>query len=284
MKEFKKCGLCGKEGNLSYEHIPPKAAFNSKPIRTVSAENMLTNSNRLPWDIKGVRYENQQKGMGYKSLCEVCNNNTGSWYGEEFAKMAGTIHNALKSKTDEEYDAITVEKLHPLRFVKQVVAMFCGINDPDNKELDELRTFVLDKNAVGLNKKKFKICMYMTRSQHRKYAGYSVAIIKGEDKLEMITLSEITAYPFGFILYFDPQDNVEYIGVDIMTMADCQYDDECNVNIPLCVKDVNTMWPLDYRSKEEIEECIKRNQEVAQGLNLATEVENQLTEDDEEIN
>jgi len=271
MKEFKRCALCGKEGPLTFEHVPPRAAFNSKPIRLVSAEDMYTDPNRLPWDTSGVHYTNQQRGMGYKSLCEACNNNTGSWYAVEFAKMATTIHTALETKMDDSYNAITVEKLHPLRFIKQIAVMFCDINKPENKEFDELRNFALDKNAVGLNKKKYKLCMYMTRSPHRKYAGYSVAITKGETGIETIVLSEITAYPFGFVLYFDPKDNVNYEGVDIMAMADCKYDDECNVTIPLCIKDVNTMLPLDYRSKEEIRECIKKNKAKVEKLKLIGE-------------
>ena len=34
-KTIGKCALCGRIGELSFEHIPPKAAFNSTPARPV---------------------------------------------------------------------------------------------------------------------------------------------------------------------------------------------------------------------------------------------------------
>ena len=66
-KRFGNCALCGKECELTFEHIPPRAAFNSAPVRPVSGLELFKNDSaggkdRLPWEIDGLPYENQQKG------------------------------------------------------------------------------------------------------------------------------------------------------------------------------------------------------------------------------
>ena len=62
-KRFGKCALCGKECELTFEHIPPRAAFNSAPARPVSELELLRNDyaedkGRMPWEIGGLLYEN----------------------------------------------------------------------------------------------------------------------------------------------------------------------------------------------------------------------------------
>lgn len=65
---FGKCALCGKECELTFEHVPPRAAFNSTPARPVSGneifkEEVINDKERMPWDTEGLKYQNQQQGM-----------------------------------------------------------------------------------------------------------------------------------------------------------------------------------------------------------------------------
>ena len=74
-----------------------------------------------------------------------------------------------------------------------------------------------------------------------------------------MALSEITAYPFGFILYFDLVEKWSYDGIDITDFVNRQYIDKADIEIPLCIKEMNDIFPIFYRSKEEIMECIEQN-------------------------
>src|ERR1700682_6530709 len=72
-----RCAVCGLYGPLTFEHIPPKAAFNDCPVVLYK------------WDEfeKGVGEGTYQKaGRGAHVLCEKCNNNTGGAYGAAFAE------------------------------------------------------------------------------------------------------------------------------------------------------------------------------------------------------
>lgn len=260
-KHIGKCALCGKECELTFEHIPPRAAFNSSPARPVSGEQLIDDlkangDHRMPWDTEGLKYQNQQQGMGLYSLCPTCNNNTGSWYAADYITFACTAHAAIRNYADSELESIGFRDVYPLRVIKQILSMFCSINPPEMSSMEDIRRFVLDKQAVGLDKSKYKICMYFTKSSMTRYAGKVVELCMKDKSVESMAMSEITAYPFGFILYFDPKNDWEYEGMDITVFADYAYDYNGSVGFPWKIKEVNSFFPEDYRTKDEIRECV----------------------------
>jgi hypothetical protein len=79
----------------------------------------------------------------------------------------------------------------------------------------------------------------------------SMCYISEEDyRIEQV--SEIAAYPMGFVLYFDPDENTVLSCADIISFVDYDYDEVCNIEIALPVYECNIMFPLDYRSKTEL--------------------------------
>lgn len=258
-KHFGKCALCRKDCELTFEHIPPRAAFNSTSARPVSGDKIIGDNDRMPWDIAGLPYINQQRGMGKHSLCKECNNNTGTWYGDEYTRFAHIVHSFLSNNFVYEAKGVEIKQIHPLQLIKQILSMFCSINNFEDERIDQLRTFVLDKKATNLDKRKFKLCMYFTKSRLLKYAPLSVLIDLSDTGVESIAVSEITAYPLGFILYFDPTSTRTYEGIDITDFSNYMYDDICTVALPLCIYEVNDILPTYYRTKEEVQACIEEN-------------------------
>lgn len=259
MKQYQgKCALCGKETTLTFEHIPPRAAFNSHGAKPVSGteifkEEVVNDPNRMPWDTEGLRYSNQQQGMGKYSLCQECNNKTGSWYGDAYVYFAKVVNAAIK-----EYSLITdgtlgIKDVYPLRIIKQIASMFCSVNRPDDPKLDGLREFVLDKERVGLDKSLYKICLYLTNSTLTKQTGMMVMIKEDSNQIYTMAVSEIVAYPFGLLLYFDPVEGREYQGVDITCFSDKTYEECCTIEMPWELREMNSLFPEDFRSREEIE-------------------------------
>lgn len=275
-RNFGKCALCGKECELTFEHIPPRAAFNSERARPVAgkvlmSKEVIEDPNRMPWDTSGLQYQNMQKGMGAFSLCPECNNNTGSWYGDAYVEFAKIAHIALHNLSVEENKHIVFKQLYPARIFKQVLSMFCSINGSDAKALEPVRKFVLDRDAVGLDKTKFKLCMYFTKSDFMKYASFTVLFKGLFENPKSIIVSEITAYPFGFLLYLDPTDDWEYQGTDITACADLRYDDVRDMVIPWRIEEMNDLFPEFLRSKEEIRHCIEENRKWAEEHELQTQ-------------
>ena len=249
------CALCGKYKRLTYEHIPPKSAFNSQPVHVVTGSTLLSSNNRFPWDISGMRYKNLQKGIGRYSLCSKCNNDTGEWYGSEYARVAEGAHAAIIASAR----SFEIKNFYPLRFTKQVLSMFCSVNmDCTDKTIGPLKELVLNKQKTGLDKKKYKLCMYFTKSKMAKQAGISVV---GNIQTGLFTtLSEITSYPLGFSLYLDPVQGNHYMGFDITGFTDFKYEECGDTQFPLYLVEMNSWLPADYRSKEEIKMCIEKNE------------------------
>lgn len=261
---FGKCALCGKECELTFEHVPPRAAFNSTSARPVSGneifkEEVINDKERMPWDIEGLKYQNQQQGMGRYSLCQECNNNTGSWYGDAYITFACTAHTAIKNRTPEDPNGIGFKDMYPARIIKQVLSMLCSINSPDKPQFEELRKFVLDKDAVGIDKSKYKLCMYFTETTLYKYAGFSVLLRESASGFESMAMTELTAYPFGFILYFNPTETWPYHGTDITGFTDCGYNDRAIIEMPWKIEEMNDIFPEHFRSRDEIEKCVEEN-------------------------
>ena len=88
------CALCGKEKELTFEHLPPNKAFNFTPAKPVNGEDFIHASddkNRVPWDLSGLKYQNQQKGMG-----PIFENNT--WIPEDTRSKAEIEQTIAKNK------------------------------------------------------------------------------------------------------------------------------------------------------------------------------------------
>jgi hypothetical protein len=114
-KKKGKCHICGYEGKLSFEHVPPEKAFNDSAALLMDLEQ---------WDkfqTSGKkRGTYQQRGFGAYTLCEKCNSNTGAWYASEYVEWVkkGTIHLQEISEVGV-YTLFYLPDHHPLRFVLQ---------------------------------------------------------------------------------------------------------------------------------------------------------------------
>lgn len=267
-KHYGKCALCGIEGELTYEHIPPRAANNYHPVKTVvftpGINPYQETIEQLPWDMDGMKYINQQKGYGLYTLCAQCNNNIGSWYASEYVLFSKIASEFVQESAFIPVGIVDVWGIHPLRIIKHVLSMFCSLNDNIHTKFDgyeermqELREFILDKHAKNLNKSHFRVEMYFTYSELKKTIGFSRKHAETAIGQESIVLSEITKSPLGFVLYLDPTQTWDYPNIDITSFAEYEYDDVCEFRIPVLLREVNDIIPESYRSKEEIIKCYR---------------------------
>ena len=119
-----KCHICGKQGKLSFEHVPPRAAFNNCPAVYKELVEVINKDPGNYFDEKG---NTSQRGFGAYTLCEKCNNDTGSWYGDAFV---GWAHQGMEIFTYTQgfpslYYAF---RIYPLQLIKQIVCMFFSIS------------------------------------------------------------------------------------------------------------------------------------------------------------
>ena len=119
-KEHGNCCICGQEKDLTFEHIPPRAAFNRFNMKMYDYWGYILHNS--------TKYKPFQKGTGGYTLCSSCNNLTGEWYGAAYAEFADQGMKYFKSNAK---GFITVPyTIYPLRVFKQIISCFASVNGP----------------------------------------------------------------------------------------------------------------------------------------------------------
>ena len=145
-----KSKICGQYKNLTFEHVPPKSTFNYRPVKLVNGFELLS-EDRLPWDTSGLNGKIQQKGKGDYYLCADCNNKTGAWYIPYYQEFVIGIYKALIGIDLSQVGGLEIktDKLRPLAIIKQILVMFCDINN-DCFGNENLREFFWIKIIIHL--------------------------------------------------------------------------------------------------------------------------------------
>ncbi|TGY66902.1 hypothetical protein [Dubosiella muris] len=261
MKKTGKCRLCQKEGKLTYEHIPPKNAYNGYPVKTLNLFEMHkdNNVNYMPWEIDKMKGKIKQRGMGGYYLCKECNNLTGSWYAKYFGDFVKALGGIVSEYRDEwpEVGSFTIENVHYLAVFKQIITMFCVLNEHLTED-EQIRNYILERENGSFDWKKYRLFMYFRDGNYSRLCPLSINV-SIDNPGNPIFCSEISFFPVGFILYQDlPADQVGK-GIEITNLSFYEYDAVGGIQIPPLKYEVNSIFPLDFRSREEIEGAIKKN-------------------------
>lgn len=262
-----KCALCGSECELTFEHIPPKKAFNEYPAKTVSGNDLLASMERNdsnPWDLSKHQYKNNQKGMGLYSLCSRCNSFTGTRYGNEYINFAHGFQQIIKSTKPVAGMTMFVENasFRPLPVIKQVISMFCSVNQNISHPIfDILKKFVLEENS-SFPKNEVKLGMYICVDGIFRRCPLSFCGSIKDNKIHLIGVSEISTYPLGFLLYLTEGKEFEIPCLDITDFCDYQYNDECIMEMELPIYECNSIIIGDFRTKQEIERVANNEKKV----------------------
>lgn len=261
MYDSNKCAICGKETKLTFEHIPPRNALNNTGSRVITGDefiNLMSSENRMPWDTTGLHYVNQQRGAGLYSLCKSCNNLTGTFYGDEYCKVANAFAYYMQEHEKEVKECIAinlnVKDMYPLKFIKQVLSMFCSTTLGLTEKYHEIRELILDKDKV-LSNPNFKISMFLMKNKRFLYTGQNAELIKFS---KIRVLSTMDLYPFGFVFDYDKnyEDNTL---CDITSFLTFKYDDCVTMSFCIPLLERNNPFPCDYRTKQEIEDAVKQS-------------------------
>jgi hypothetical protein len=244
------CHICGEVTQLSFEHVPPRSAFNDRPLLHAHVKKLF----RGRADLDSLSGKVHQKGAGRYTLCERCNNQTGHWYGGAFVDWA---YQGMQIVQGTKGAPTLIYNFHifPLRVIKQVVCMFFSANSSRFRDSrPELVKFVLDRDTRCLPSY-VRVYAFYTLAERSRSAGVT-GLLKGLDSfggsVRSFTFSEVTFPPFGFLMTLDsptPDDRL----LDISGFSHYAYNDWCELFMKLPIMPIYTPYPADYRSREQMQ-------------------------------
>lgn len=244
------CKLCLNEKELTYEHFPPRSAFNKNTrFYRINSSDYYENFQKYNKSRK-IKAKINQGGLGDYCLCEECNNYLGFSYVNDYVNFAKICSSIIKQS--DEFKSISFkfkkEEVNLKYFLKQVISIFICNNEAwFTQSYPELLKFVKDKDSSFLPEK-YRFYLYLNEEGRFKNGNWSMTNIHGE-------VCEFTFPPFGIILSINNSEKI-YEASEITAFKN--YDDILldEFNITLNKYPTYSPFPLDFRSKEDFENGI----------------------------
>lgn len=247
------CAICGEQRPLTFEHIPPRSAYNDQTVMVLRGEKVLSH---LVGQVE--RGQQQQRGAGDWLTCAECNNKSGRWYVREYAAWVerGVRILALvggRERQDEQTAARVVrvpfEGVRPLLFLKQIVYMLLAVNPTGFGDVHpDLRQFVLSRDATGLSGScHFHLGLVWGPGMRHVGTTAKMGLRQGSAWL----ISEVAFPPFSCVMSVDaPRHGLPLC--EITAFARYGPDEVTDVELPLLLGFTHFAFPGDYRSGASI--------------------------------
>jgi hypothetical protein len=247
------CVLCERNTHLTYEHVPPRAAFNRGTV-TVSPHGLGAEEAWQPPGTK-IRGKQVQGGVGYYALCASCNNFLGTHYVRAYADWTWQLAHLQPVRDGR---LLLHFQLKPLNILKQILAMFCVVNASYRGLHERVRHFILNPCSQQLpdDIRVFAYCCFGKRVRiHDLMAKCSLS------SSDMRLYSEISMSPLGVALEVQGQKPDPRI-MEITYFKEFPFDAqiERHMNVPNLA--VESPLPLDFRTWDQIEADRRANEQA----------------------
>ena len=196
------CHICGKEGPLSFEHIPPHSMGNSKPAKAYRIVDIAKTCNTLNTANKEeIRYRQQQRGIGFQTICSSCNSYLGKHHVNAYTRCVTELGAILReSKGDQDRSGIHLEghNIPVLAFFKHVVSNFCSTTQPGT--MLDCREFLLDFKSNAFPSR-YRLFMFALPEGSSFVSSGWMRLFLDDNGLKTADLAFIAMPPVGFYLY-----------------------------------------------------------------------------------
>lgn len=254
-----KCALCGNHGELTEEHVPPKCAFNKGRLIQLGA---------APWEAgayvapgQQVRGRQIQGGQRFATLCGRCNNQLGRDYAWAYGDWAVQIAE-LRLPTHGQF-ALPF-KIHPLRVLKAILAMFVSVNGAAAPLLCErVRQFLIFPR-VGALPPDLRVFVYACSGGYLRTAPAHAIIRSGGGAF---IYSEVACMPLGCVLSLDGRQPDPRL-LEITDFRLERLESERTVFLQMPHFRLDSPIPLDFRSWAELERAKDENERKHPGSTL----------------
>jgi hypothetical protein len=271
---FGRCRICKRFTRLTKEHVPPKKAFNDSNFRQHYVEDLDTG--KVGWRFK----DENTSGIYLFSLCDKCNNRTGTIYGADYINFVQSFRSTAILENVNKIVDVKINDFFPVRIIKQVASLilstgkpssfgrheFVGspkaskqslkgiqIDFPDINELrkiyEELRIFVRRRDLRGLPS---PLRLFAFGSVAR--VGFRTGIFAHINLNSKKVMWAITVglYPIHWVLVLSGEPD-KYL-LEVTNWGNFEYKQRRSLEIKMPFYWLAGKYPLDFRTPQELNE------------------------------
>lgn len=254
-----RCRVCGTLDDLSFEHVPPKSAFNRDRAEMLGLDAWLEREKST--GRPGRRGKISQGGSGVRTLCRTCNSRAGRLYVPEMARWVRIGRYALRDNREAVDDADTIvstlgiglkiKEVRPGRFVKQMVTMLLAIAPIGIPEgYPDLAAYARDPDVTAFPDG-MSLYLNFYLGPISRFIG-SAAVVRESDEATY-AVTELAYPPFAYALVMgEPAAAPALPCCDITSFAAAPIDRLANVEMFMQCGFGHTPFPLDYRSAASV--------------------------------
>ncbi len=271
---YGRCRVCGRNGRFTKEHVPPKSSGN-KGVVIVSTPKTIASPNRVSmrpeYEISG--------GIFIYSLCDRCNNKTGTRYGADYSRFVEVVRPSASPENAIKTVPINAAGIHPLRIIKQATSMLLSTSNPTDfsghefvatpgkskrdlagieinvpsierqrEAYAELRLFVRQRDS---NVFPSGVRIYMFASVG-KLVGFRTGIFSQVNLADrsVVFAAATGLHPVHWIFTFDSEPHKEMLDVTDWTTRNYKESFTQDVQVPM--KWLEGHYPTDFRSPQDL--------------------------------
>lgn len=239
------CHICGREGKLSFEHIPPRSMGNNHGVRSYRGVDIIKKAGGFDASVRdGVRYAKMRRGAGFSTLCAKCNSYLGANYVREFTGCVKELGASfIRNPPGGDARAIHLEggKINILAFFKHVISNFCATTPCGS--MADCRDFLLDRESNDFPGR-YRLYMYAVPDPESMMitTGWMVPITKRG----AYTLAHVAMFPAGFTLLDTALSDLipPYLGCEITAMANQKWGERPDFILDLPLMSLERMLPV----------------------------------------
>jgi hypothetical protein len=266
-----KCRVCGAAGPLTFEHVPPRSTFNRRRAEIGGIEDWFKREEQGLQTKRGVI---QQRGSGFYTLCEECNNRAGRLYVPEFRRWARMMADGLfgpdgvaarfEHEERETYVHFRAEELLPARFMKQIVTMFLAQGTPEfSAAHPDLREFARDPERRGLHDSyQFYLAAFSGPMVRFVGAAATATGLFGDETTKVDHFVEIAYPPFAYSMSVGSEPGTLLLPAgNVTSFTTIGIDQRATVEVQMVNGYAHTPIPLDYRTQAAVERDVRLSEE-----------------------
>ena len=227
------CNVCGTYGKMTWDHVPPKAAYNGTMIKVNTAFSGMPEENAY--------HKKYQNGIKFRSVCQQCNNVLLSKYDIVYADFVEKVAKFLENCDIS--NSITEIEIDVNLLCKGIIGHFLSAKDFFDEKCTvdvALRRYLISNELPPELKIYYWIYPYKTINIIRDVVAGSVL----ETRFPKGMISVIAAFPIAFMIAMDDDSKI------LPNLLDCLDMNKIPLNMrtmidPVTNKIRDYLWPCN---------------------------------------